>query len=60
MAAELKRAVGLDAQLLVGGSGEFTVWLDGKLVAEKKLGQFPSPEDVVAAVKAAITEPRAT
>jgi hypothetical protein len=55
VAAELKREVGLDAQLLAGGSGEFTVWLDGKLVAEKKSGVFPSPEAVVAAVKAAQT-----
>lgn len=54
MAAEVKRATGLDAQLLIGGSGEFTVWLDDKLVAEKKLGQFPSPDAVVEAVKAAL------
>lgn len=54
MAAELKRTVGMDAELRVGGSGEFTVWLDDKLIAEKKLGQFPSPEDVVAAVKAVL------
>jgi hypothetical protein len=57
VAAELKRTVGVDAQLLVGRSGEFTVWLDNTLVAEKKLGQFPSPEDVVAAVKAALPSP---
>jgi hypothetical protein len=54
VAAELKRAVGIDAQLRVGNSGEFTVWLDDRLVAEKKLGRFPSPDDVVAAVKAAL------
>lgn len=54
MAAEIKRATGLDAQLLVGGSGEFTVWLDGNLVAEKKMGMFPSPDAVAAAVKAAL------
>jgi hypothetical protein len=54
VAAELKKQIGLDAQLLIGGSGEFTVWLDDKLVAEKKLGRFPAPEDVVAAVKAAL------
>jgi hypothetical protein len=53
VAAELKNATGMDAELRVGGSGEFTVWLDDKLVAEKKWGRFPSPEDVVAAVKAA-------
>ena len=52
MAAELKRDLGLDAELRVGGSGEFTVWIDDKLVAEKKLGRFPSPEECVAAVRA--------
>ena len=60
MAAEVEREIGLAAELVVGRSGEFTVWLDGKLIAEKKAGLFPSPEDVVAAVKAAITGPRAT
>ena len=54
MAAELKKTTGLDAQLKVGGSGEFTVWIDDKLVAEKKFGRFPSPEECVAAVKAAL------
>lgn len=53
MAAEIKRQTGLDAQLVVGGSGEFTVWLDDKLLAEKKLGKFPDPAAVVAAVKTA-------
>lgn len=54
MAAELKRQVGVDAELRVGSSGEFTVWIDDKLVAEKKFGRFPTPEDCVAAVKAAL------
>jgi hypothetical protein len=54
VAAELKKSVGVDAQLLRGGSGEFTIWLDDKLVAEKKNGQFPSPDSVVEAVKAAM------
>jgi predicted Rdx family selenoprotein len=53
VAAEIKRATGLDTQLIVGSSGEFTVWLDGKLVAEKQSGRFPEPAAVVAAVKAA-------
>jgi predicted Rdx family selenoprotein len=55
VAAELKRATGLDTKLLIGGSGEFTVWLDEQLVAEKKMGVFPSADAVVAAVRAAIT-----
>jgi hypothetical protein len=54
VAAEIKRATGLDTELLRGGSGEFTVWLDDKLLAEKKMGVFPDPASVVAAVKAAI------
>jgi predicted Rdx family selenoprotein len=58
VAAELKRTVGVDAELRVGGSGEFTVWIDDKLVAEKKLGKFPSPEECVAAVKAALAQER--
>lgn len=47
----------MDAELKIGGSGEFTVWLDDKLVAEKKMGMFPSPDAVVAAVKAALPAP---
>jgi hypothetical protein len=52
VAAELKKALGVDASLEVGSSGEFTVWVDDAKVAEKKWGRFPAPEDVVAAVRA--------
>ena len=51
MAAEVKRATGLDADLKVGNSGELSVWLDDKLVAQKTGGTFPSPEYVVAELK---------
>jgi hypothetical protein len=54
VAAEIKKATGLHADLKVGGGGEFTVWLDDQLVAEKKLGVFPSPESIVAALTAAL------
>ena len=54
MAAEIKQATGLDTQLVIGGSGEFTVWMDDQLLAEKKSGIFPDVASVVAAVKAAI------
>ena len=54
MAAELKRDLGVDATLVVGSSGEFTVWVDQQMVAEKKWGKFPAPEEVVTAVRAAI------
>ena len=58
MAAELKRSVGVDAVLRIGNSGEFTVWIDDKLVAEKRSGKFPSPEECVAAVKAQLAQER--
>ncbi|MBS1123282.1 MAG: Rdx family [Deltaproteobacteria bacterium] len=51
MAALLKRELGVEAELLVGRSGEFTVWVDDKLVAEKTSGQFPDPDEVVRAVR---------
>jgi hypothetical protein len=51
VAAEIKNATGLAATLEVGRSGEFTVWLDDKLIAEKKLGMFPSPDSVVTELK---------
>ena len=43
----------MDAELVIGGSGEFTVWVGEKKVAEKSWGRFPDPDKVVAAVKAA-------
>jgi hypothetical protein len=51
VAAELKKQMGVDASLEIGSSGEFTVWVDDKKVAEKSWGRFPAPDDVVAAVK---------
>jgi hypothetical protein len=53
VAAQLKQVLGVEADLVVGGSGEFTVWVGEKKVAEKSWGRFPDPEKVVAAVKAA-------
>ena len=56
MAAELKNALGVESELVVGSSGEFTVWVDGKKVAEKKWS-FPEPAAVIAAVRAAAPAP---
>lgn len=47
MAASIKDATGISAELVRGNSGEFTIWLDDKLVAEKTMGMFPSPDSVV-------------
>ncbi|MBA3503314.1 MAG: hypothetical protein H0T65_23335 [Deltaproteobacteria bacterium] len=51
MAAQLKQDLGVETELVVGGSGEFTVWVDGKMVAEKTRGVFPEPAVVVTAVR---------
>lgn len=42
----------MDAELVVGSSGEYTVWVDGTKVAEKTWRGFPDPADVVAKVRA--------
>ena len=53
MAAQLKQDLGVDTEMVVGGSGEFTVWVNGAKVAEKQWGKFPEPAAVVDAVRAA-------
>jgi hypothetical protein len=54
VAALLKQQLGLDAELLVGSSGEFTVWVGDQLVAEKTQGRFPAPDAVVSAVRTVV------
>ena len=54
MAATLKQELDIDAELVVGTPGEFTVWVDDHKVAEKSLGRFPEPVKVVAAIRSAI------
>lgn len=51
MADLLKEKFGLETTLTPGGVGEFTVWVDGKLVAEKGSAGFPSEQEIVEAVK---------
>jgi predicted Rdx family selenoprotein len=51
VAAQLKKDLGIDAEMVVGRSGEFTVWLDETLIAEKEFSGFPDPDDVVDAVR---------
>ena len=55
MAAQLKQALGIDAELVIGSSGEFTVWVDERKVAEKSWGKFPEPDAVVGAVRSSMT-----
>ena len=54
MAAFLTREFGLpQAVLTPGGMGEFTVWIDGKKVAEKGPAGFPSERELREALSAA-------
>jgi hypothetical protein len=54
VAAQLKQDLGIEADLVIGGSGEFTVWVDQQKVAEKSWGRFPDPAKVVEAVRGAM------
>jgi hypothetical protein len=51
VAALIKEKTGLESDLVVGGRGEFTVWLDGTRVAQKDANGFPADEEVLAAVQ---------
>jgi predicted Rdx family selenoprotein len=51
VAAQLKQDLNVVAELKVGTSGEFTVWVDDRKVAEKTWSGFPDPDDVVDAVR---------
>ena len=53
MAAQLKQELNVEAELKIGSSGEFTVWVDDRKVAEKTWSGFPDPDDVVDAVREA-------
>lgn len=55
MAAAIKKSTGADVEIVEGRRGEFTIWVEDLLVAQKddNLG-FPSEEEVVAAVKQAL------
>jgi len=51
VAAQLKQDLGIDAELVVGGSGEFTVWVGDRKIAEKSWGRFPDPDTGVSTVR---------
>ncbi|HEY7442767.1 MAG TPA: hypothetical protein VH701_10135 [Vicinamibacterales bacterium] len=54
MAAAIKQKTGLDAQLVEGARGEFTVWVGEKVVARKDAHGFPSDSAAVTAVQEAL------
>ena len=52
MAAILRRELGIEATLVSGGRGEFTVWLDGKKLLDKAdHGDFPDEAAVLRAIR---------
>jgi hypothetical protein len=54
VAAALQSALGIEADLIEGDRGEFSVWVDSRRVAVKQNDEFPSENAVIAAVRAAI------
>jgi len=54
VAALIKQDAGVDTDVEPGGRGEFTVWVDGKKIAEKSMKGFPSEPEVLEKVKAAL------
>jgi predicted Rdx family selenoprotein len=54
VAALIKQTLGADTDLQPGGRGEFTVWVDGKKVAEKSRSGFPSETAIVETVRKAL------
>jgi predicted Rdx family selenoprotein len=47
----LKSEFGIEADLIPGGVGEFTVWVEGNKIAEKGYDGFPSEAEIVEAIK---------
>lgn len=54
MAALIQRRTGANPELIEGGRGEFTVWVDGMVVAKKTPDGFPTDEEAVAGVVGAL------
>jgi selenoprotein W-related protein len=51
LAAEIKKAKGLDAQLVKGSGGVFDVFRDDQLVFSKhETGRFPEAQEIVSAL----------
>lgn len=51
MADLLKETFAIETTLTPGAVGEFTVWVEGKLVAEKGPQGFPTEPEIVESVK---------
>jgi hypothetical protein len=54
VAAHLKKTLGVDAALVRGGMGEFSVWVEGERVIEKMGQAFPTEAECELAVARAM------
>ena len=54
MAALITQQLEQEATLEPGGRGEFTVWVDGKKIAEKTRTGFPGEPAIVESVRHAL------
>ena len=54
MAALIKDALAADTEVVPGGRGEFTVWVDDRKVAEKSRSGFPDEKALVETVRTAL------
>jgi selenoprotein W-related protein len=53
LAADLRQAIGIDAQLVKGDAGVFDVVADGRLVFSKhREGRFPESGEILRALRA--------
>jgi predicted Rdx family selenoprotein len=55
VAALIEAATGVDPAVVEGARGEFSVRVDGHVVAQKSKTGFPSEDQVVQAVRAALS-----
>ena len=54
MADRINRELGVPVEILVGKSGEFTVWVGDRCVAKKTLMGFPDDEECLDSVREAM------
>ena len=52
LAASIKDALGIDAEVVAGGRGQFDVVADGRLIFSKHSEQrFPEPDEIIKALQ---------
>jgi hypothetical protein len=57
VAALIAEATGIAPEISVGGRGEFSIWMDETMVAEKSRKGFPPDDVVVRAVRERLAAP---